>query len=58
MGNLFYCYSYRMHLFLRSMNEKYVSVGVNKNTQTKYWTFTKSDRLDSLVKIWVSIKNK
>lgn len=47
-----------MHLFLRSMNEKYVSIGVNKNTQTKYWTFTKSDRLDKLIEVWVSIKNK
>ena len=40
------------------MNEKYVNQGINQNTNTKYWTFKKSDRLDYLIEMWVSIKNK
>lgn len=47
-----------MQLFLRAMNEKYISTGLNKNTNTKYWTFKKSDRLDSLIELWISVKNK
>lgn len=47
-----------MQLFLRAMNEKYIGTGINKNTNTKYWTFIKSDRLDSLIELWTSVKNK
>lgn len=58
MENIFYCYSKRLMYFLKSMEMPYVSFGVNHNTNTKYWTFEKSERLDDLIKIWVSIKNK
>lgn len=58
MDYIFYCYSYKMQLFLRAMNEKYIGTGINKNTNTKYWTFIKSDRLDSLIELWTSVKNK
>ena len=58
MNNIFYCYSYRMQLFLRAMNEKYIGTGINGNTKTKYWTFKKSDRLDALIGLWTSVKNK
>lgn len=57
MNNCFYCYSKRMSLFLRSMKENYLSVGINKNTNIKYWTFQKSKRLDELIKLWNQIKN-
>lgn len=58
MSNYFYCYSKRMCLFLRSMKEEYLTIGKNKNTGIKYWTFKKSERLDYLIKLWNSIKNK
>lgn len=58
MSNIFYCYSKRLMFFLRSMKEEYVSVGTNKNTNVKYWTFNKSERLDMLIALWKTIKNK
>lgn len=39
------------------MKENYLSVGINKNTNIKYWTFQKSKRLDELIKLWNQIKN-
>lgn len=58
MANIFYCYSKRMSLFLRAMKEEYISIGINKNTNMKYWTFAKSDRLDKLISLWNEIKNR
>ena len=58
MNDIFYCYSKRMSLFLRSMKEEYIAVGENQKTHVKYWTFYKSERLDNLIKIWNTIKNK
>lgn len=31
---------------------KYISIGINKNTNVKYYTFEKSKRLDKLIKLW------
>ena len=47
-----------MSLFLRSMKEEYITVGVNQKTHVRYWTFRKSERLDMLIELWNSIKNK
>ena len=58
MNNIFYCYSKRMSLFLRAMKEEYIAVGVNQKTNVKYWTFNKSERLDSLISLWNEIKNR
>lgn len=57
MNNYFYCYSKRMSLFLRAMKEEYLTVGKNKNTNIKYWTYQKSERLDKLIELWNQIKN-
>jgi len=56
-NNIFYCYSYRMFLFLKSLRFYYISEGVNKNTNNKYWTFSKSDVLDMAITTWNDIKN-
>jgi len=58
MNDIFYCYSKKMSLFLRSMKEEYITVDENQKTHTKYWTFYKSERLDSLIKLWNTIKNQ
>lgn len=58
MSNIFYCYSKRMCLFLRSMKEEYIAVDINKRTNVRYWTFNKSERLDNLITLWNEIKNK
>lgn len=58
MDKIYYCYSKRLQLFLRSMNESYVETGLNHSTNTKYWTFYKSDRLDDLIRLFNEIKHK
>lgn len=57
MNDIFYCYSKRMSLFLRSMKEEYITVGENQKTHVRYWTFYKSERLDTLIELWNTIKN-
>lgn len=58
MKSLFYCYSKRLCLFLRSMNETYIDIGINPSRHTKYWTFQKSRRLDELIRLYKEIKYK
>lgn len=59
MGNrkLFYCYSKKLSHFLMAFIP-YVTIGINKNTNTKYYTFLKSKRLDNLINHYNSIKHK
>jgi len=46
-----------MMYFLRSFDQKYISTKTNKNSGIRYWTFEKSDRLNTLIELWTSIKN-
>ena len=57
-NNCYYCYSTRLYHFLVSMKFRYMSVGINKNTNKKYWTFDKSEKLDSAIELYNSIKHK
>ena len=54
----FYCYSNRLSYFLMSLKFRYVSVGVNKNTNKKYWVFEKSEKLDDATSLYNSVKHK
>lgn len=56
-NNSFYCYSKRLTYFIRSFNVKYLAVGVNKNSKTKYYIFEKSDRLDKIIQLYNKIKH-
>lgn len=58
MNELFYCYSKRMAYFIRSYNIKYVNVGINKRTNTKYYVFPKSKRLDEIIAFYNEVKYK
>jgi len=55
--NLYYCYSKKLSYFLRAFIS-YENTGINKNTNTKYYTFLKSERLDNLIKHYNEIKHK
>ena len=57
-NNYFYCYSKRMNFFLMALKFKYVSVGVNSNTNKKYWVYNKSEKLDSAIELYNSVKHK
>ena len=58
MSDVYYCYSKKLCLFLRSMNESYIASDTNKKSNTKYWVFNKCKRLDSLIAVWNEIKHK
>ena len=53
----FYCYSKRLAYFIRSFNVKYLCVRVNKNSNTKYYIFEKSDRLDKIISLYNQVKH-
>ena len=57
-NTIFYCYSTRLQNFLNSMKFKYVSSSINKNTNKKYWTYQKSETLDSAIQMYNSLKHK
>ena len=57
-NNSYYCYSTRLYHFLVSMKFRYVSTGINKNTNKKYWVYNKSEKLDSAIELYNSVKHK
>ena len=57
-NNSYYCYSTRLYHFLVSMKFRYVSTGINTNTNKKYWVYNKSEKLDSAIKLYNSVKHK
>lgn len=56
-NNYFYCYSKRLMYFLKSMDFSFDDKNVNLNTNTKYWTFKKSDKLDKALILWNDIRH-
>ena len=49
MNDKFYCYSNRLSFFIRSFGIKYIDVGVNAKTKTRYYLFEKSKKLDDII---------
>jgi hypothetical protein len=43
--------------FLKSMDFSFDDKNVNLNTNTKYWTFKKSDKLDKALILWNDIRH-
>lgn len=54
----FYCYSDRMNFFLRALKFRYVSSGINSNTNKRYWMYEKCENLDSAIELYNSVKHK
>jgi hypothetical protein len=40
------------------MGLSYITKGINPNTDTQYFMFEKSYKLDELIKLWNEIKHK
>ena len=57
MTDYFYCYSKKMSYFIRSFGIRFISCDVNKNTNTKYYVFEKSDRLDKVIELYNKVKH-
>lgn len=58
MLDLFYCYSNRLHYWLRALKFNYVYAGVNFNTNKNYWTYEKSETLDEAINLYNSVKHR
>lgn len=56
VNDKFFCYSSRLSYFIRSFGVKYIEVGFNAKSGTKYHIFEKSGRLDKIISLYNSIK--
>lgn len=57
MNDKFYCYSTRMAYFIRAFNIKYIDIGFNAKSATKYYVFEKSERLDKIISLYNNVKH-
>ena len=57
MSQFFYCYSMKMSHFIRAFNIKYIDVGFNAKSKTKYYIFEKSEKLDKVIELYNSVKH-
>ena len=46
-----------MAYFIRSFGIRYVSIGINKKTNTKYYAFEKSERLNKIIELYNQVKH-
>lgn len=56
MSQYFYCYSSRMSYFIRAFNVKYIDIGLNAKSGTKYYVFEKSEKLDRIIELYNKVK--
>ena len=55
MNDKFYCYSTRMAYFIRAFNVKYIDIGFNAKSDTKYYVFEKSEKLDKIISLYNNV---
>ena len=55
MNNIFYCYSKNMAHFIMAFGIRYISYAKNRKTNTPYYTFEKSERLDAIIRLYKSV---
>ena len=48
----FYCYSARMRYWLKAFGINYITQGINPKTNTAYYMFEKSEKLDACITLW------
>ena len=54
-NNNYYCYSLRQYHFLSAFGERCYVSKINSVSRKRYWVFKKSERLDSLIKLYKKI---
>jgi len=47
MKDFLYCYSVRLRDFLLDDGHKYICVGINEKSNTRFWLFEKTDGVKS-----------
>ena len=55
MNEYFYCYSKRLACFVMAFGIRYISYSRNKRTNTPYYTFEKSERLDEIISLYKEV---
>lgn len=45
MKEFLYCYSVRMRDFLMGRGHRYICVGINERSDTRFWLFEKTDEV-------------
>lgn len=56
-NNYFFCYSYKLKLFLKNRNIRYEFAGNNPNSGKPYWGYIKNDILGNCLKDWGKLNN-
>ena len=54
----FYCYSIRLAYFIRAFDIRYINIGENLKSHTKYYVFNKSEKLDHVIELYNQVKFK
>lgn len=57
MEKYFFCYSYKLKLFLKEKNIRYDFVGNNPNSNKPYWGYLKTEELGKCLKEWSEINS-
>lgn len=58
LDELFFCYSYRLQMFLSIFNIHYINDGTNSKNGKKYFVYKKSNELKYMLDIWNDLKGK
>lgn len=57
MNNYFYCYSKKLYHFICAFDVRFLNVGINKNTNRKYYVFEKSEKIDKIINLYNQVKH-
>lgn len=57
LNSTFYCYSLRMYHFISAFGERCTGSNVNARSGKRYWTFSKSERLDKIIALYGEAKH-
>ena len=57
-NSFFHCYSFNLYHFLKSQGFSYIKKSKNKTNNLTYFTFEKSNELNSAIKKWNKLKEK
>jgi hypothetical protein len=51
-NDFYYCYSTKLHDYLRENGQRYICAGLNENTMRKFWQYGRTDELNTLLDAW------
>lgn len=54
----FYCYSLRLYHFICAFGGRCEGSSINHVSNSRYWTFFKSEELDRVIELYNSVKHK